>query len=44
MKSYCIKQYDIMDCGVACLATICKQNGYKIGITKTREVTGTDKQ
>ena len=31
-------------CGAACLATICKQNGYKIGITQIREVAGTDKQ
>lgn len=44
MKYYCIKQHDITDCGAACLATICKQNGYKIGITKIREIAGTDKQ
>lgn len=44
MKYYCIKQHDITDCGAACLATICKQNKYKIGITKIREVAGTDKQ
>lgn len=44
MKYYCIKQHDITDCGAACLATICKQNGYKIGITKIRETAGTDKQ
>lgn len=44
MKYYCIKQNDITDCGAACLATICKQNGYKIGITQIREVAGTDKQ
>ena len=44
MKYYCVKQHDITDCGAACLATICKQNGYKIGITKIREVAGTDKQ
>ena len=25
MRYYCIKQHDITDCGVACLATICKQ-------------------
>ena len=31
------------DCGAACLATICKQNGYRIGITKIREAAGTDK-
>ena len=44
MKYYCIKQHDITDCGAACLATICKQNGYKIGVTQIREVAGTDKQ
>ena len=44
MRQYCIKQHDITDCGAACLATICKQNGYKIGITQIREVAGTDKQ
>ncbi|WP_330404041.1 cysteine peptidase family C39 domain-containing protein [Lachnospira multipara] len=44
MKYYCIKQHDITDCGVACFATVCKQNGYKIGITQIREVAGTDKQ
>ena len=44
MKYYCIKQHDITDCGAACLATICKQNGYKIGITRIREAAGTDKQ
>ena len=41
---YCIKQHDMTDCGAACIATICKQNGYKIGITKIREIAGTDKQ
>lgn len=44
MKYYCIKQQDITDCGAACIATICRQNGYKIGINKIREVAGTDKQ
>lgn len=44
MRYYCVKQHDITDCGAACLATISKQNGYKIGITKIREVAGTDKQ
>lgn len=44
MKYYCVKQHDITDCGAACLATISKQNGYNIGITKIREVAGTDKQ
>ncbi len=44
MKYYCVKQHDITDCGAACLATICKQNGYKIGITKIREAACTDMQ
>ena len=44
MRYYCIKQHDITDCGVACLATICKQNGYKIDITQICEVAGTDIQ
>lgn len=44
MKYYCIKQHDITDCGAACLATIAKQNGYKISISKIREIAGTDKQ
>lgn len=43
-KYYCIKQHDITDCGAACLATIAKQNGYKISISKIREIAGTDKQ
>ncbi len=43
-KYICIKQYDITDCGAACLATISKQYGLKIPITKIREVAGTDKQ
>ena len=44
MKYYCVKQHDLTDCSAACLSTICKQNGYKIGITRIREVAGTDKQ
>lgn len=43
-KYYCIKQHDITDCGAACLATISRQYGLKIPITKIREVAGTDKQ
>ncbi|MHB8062256.1 MAG: cysteine peptidase family C39 domain-containing protein, partial [Ruminiclostridium sp.] len=30
----CIKQYDITDCGAACLATVCKHYGLKTPITK----------
>ncbi|MDR0490643.1 MAG: peptidase domain-containing ABC transporter [Oscillospiraceae bacterium] len=40
----CIKQFDITDCGAACLATIAKQYGLKIPITRIREVAGTDKR
>ncbi|ABR47249.1 ABC-type bacteriocin transporter [Alkaliphilus metalliredigens QYMF] len=43
-KYHCIKQHDIADCGAACLATISKNYGLKIPITKIREVAGTDKQ
>lgn len=44
MPYYCIKQHDITDCGAACLATISKQYGLKLSISKIREVAGTDKQ
>ncbi len=45
MKKYnVIKQHDITDCGAACIATISKQHGLKIPITRIREVAGTDKQ
>ncbi|MEG0686729.1 MAG: peptidase domain-containing ABC transporter, partial [Erysipelotrichales bacterium] len=45
LKKYvCIKQHDIKDCGVACLATISKQYGLKVPISKIREVAGTDMQ
>ena len=43
MKYYCEKQQDLMDCGVACIATICKQNKFNVSITKLREMAGTDK-
>lgn len=43
MRYYCIKQYDITDCGAACLATISKQYGLYTSITKIREIAGTDK-
>lgn len=44
MRYYCVKQHDISDCGAACLATIARQNGYKIPISKIREIAGTDRQ
>lgn len=43
-KYYCIKQHDITDCGAACLSTIAKQYGYKLSVTRIREISGTDKQ
>ena len=43
MRYYCIKQHDTTDCGAACLATICKQNKYRISIAKIREIAGTDR-
>lgn len=43
-KYYCIKQHDITDCGAACIATICKQYGLQIPISKVREIAGTDKK
>ncbi|AGX41988.1 peptidase domain-containing ABC transporter [Clostridium saccharobutylicum] len=43
-KYICIKQHDLKDCGAACLATISKQYGLKIPISKIREVAGTDKE
>ena len=45
VKRYnCVKQHDIKDCGCACLATIAKQYGLKVPISKIREVAGTDMQ
>ena len=43
-KYNCVKQHDIKDCGAACLATICRQYGLKIPISKIRETAGTDMQ
>jgi ATP-binding cassette subfamily B protein len=43
-RYFCIKQHDHKDCGCACLATISKQYGLKMPISKIREVAGTDKQ
>lgn len=41
-KYHCVKQQDIKDCGPACLATILRQYGLKISISKLRELAGTD--
>ncbi|GIM48397.1 bacteriocin cleavage/export ABC transporter [Collibacillus ludicampi] len=43
-KYICVKQLDIKDCGAACLATIAKQYGLRLPISKIREMAGTDKQ
>lgn len=43
-KYHCVKQHDITDCGAACIATISRQYGLKIPITKIREVAGTDRK
>lgn len=44
MTYYCIKQHDVTDCGAACLATISKQYGLSLPISRIREAAGTDKQ
>lgn len=43
MKYYNVKQHDITDCGAACLATISKQYGLQLPISKIREIAGTDR-
>lgn len=44
-KKYIIqKQYDLKDCGAACLATISRHHGLKIPLTQIRDIAGTDKQ
>ena len=43
MKYYCVKQHDITDCGAACLATVAKQYGLTLSISKIRQIAGTDK-
>ena len=43
MKYTCIKQHDITDCAAASLATISRQYGLKLPISRIREIAGTDK-
>lgn len=43
-KYKCIRQHDINDCGVACLATVCREYGLKVSIGKICQVSGTDKE
>lgn len=43
MNFYCVKQHDMTDCAAACLATVSKQYGLQLPISKIREIAGTDK-
>ena len=43
-KYYCVRQQDITDCGAACIATVLKQFGSKIPVSKIREIAGTDNE
>ena len=43
MNYTCIKQHDITDCAAACLATISRQYGLKLPISRIREIAETDK-
>lgn len=43
-KYHVVKQHDEKDCGAACLATVSKQYGLRMPISKIREIAGTDKQ
>ena len=41
---FCILQHDETDCGAACIATIAKQHGLSLSISRIREIAGTDKK
>ena len=41
---HCVLQQDITDCGAACIATVSRQYGLKLPISKIRAMAGTDKQ
>lgn len=43
-KYHAVKQHDEKDCGAACLATVSKQYGLKMPVSKIRDIAGTDKQ
>ncbi|NLP14893.1 MAG: peptidase domain-containing ABC transporter [Clostridium sp.] len=43
-KYVCVRQYDVTDCGAACLASVARYYGLKISLTKIREMSGTDTQ
>ena len=42
MKYHCVKQHDKVDCGAACIATVARQYGLRVSLTKMREAAGTD--
>ncbi|PJI07956.1 MULTISPECIES: peptidase domain-containing ABC transporter [Clostridium] len=42
-KYICVRQHDSSDCGAACLATVAKEYGADIRISKIRKFAGTDK-
>ncbi|HOM03649.1 MAG TPA: peptidase domain-containing ABC transporter [Acetivibrio sp.] len=41
-KYVCVRQYDLTDCGAACLSSVARYYGLKISLAKIREMTGTD--
>lgn len=44
MKSICIRQHDITDCGAACIASVCAFYGLKLPIAQIRQYAHTDKK
>lgn len=44
MKSICIKQQDVTDCGAACIASVCAHYGLKFPIAQIRQYAHTDKK
>ena len=42
-KYVCVRQYDVTDCGAACLASVARYYGLKFP-DKIREMSGTDTQ
>lgn len=41
-KYKCVMQHEQCECGIACLATICKQFDVNYSMTELRELTSTD--
>lgn len=39
-KKYLVKQHDVTDCAVACLATVCIYYKKEVTITKLRDILG----